>query len=66
MSDDFTPRVTGNAVLLAGYLGGTLTLMRDPLYRIVEIDAETATQTVEHVRSGNMYRVSVVQIGGTE
>lgn len=66
MSEDFTPRVTGNAVLLAGYLGGVLTLTRDPLYRVVEVEAGTATQTVEHIRSGNTYRVSVTQIGGTE
>ncbi len=61
------PTVTANAITLAGFLCAKLRLgsAAGP-YHVTEVDAATATATIEHERTGNTYRVSVVQIGGVE
>ena len=58
--------VTGNAILLLGYLAGAVDrLGDDAVYRFVRGGAG-GVAVVEHRRNGNRYRVSVVQIEGTE
>lgn len=63
-SADHHMGVTDNAILLLGYLAGGI-YGRAP-YEVVESDAPAGTVTVEHAVSGNTYRVSVVQLEGTE
>lgn len=63
-SADHHMGVTGNAILLLGYLAGGI-YGRAP-YGVVAVDAPAGTVTVEHAVSGNTYRVSVVQLEGTE
>lgn len=58
------PRVTDNAVLLAGYLMAAMT--QDPMYRLAEAKPEEATSIIETRHTGNRFRVRVEQIGGTE
>jgi hypothetical protein len=60
------PRITGNAVLLAGFIGGLLIRPSvDSPYRPVEVDATDATTLLEH-RNGNRYAITVRQISGVE
>ena len=56
--------VTGNAVLLLGYIAGALSIDA-PAYRMIEIDTLTGVQIFEHGWTKNTYRVSVVQLTGT-
>lgn len=65
MSDE-TPRVTDNARLLLGYMAGVLIKHGESTYRFVEADAAAGHQTIEHVGSGNIYRMTIEQIGGAE
>lgn len=59
--------VTGNAVLLLGYIGGLVSSpASDRPYDVSNVDAARGEVTVRHQRSGNLYRVSVVQIEGTQ
>ena len=62
-----SPKVTGNAMLLAGFISAKLRLGAQPgPYRVTSVDAAAAAVTIEHERNGNTYKVSVVQIGGEE
>jgi hypothetical protein len=54
--------VTGNAVLLLGYIAGAIG--REGTYEFVEAQPDDATQTVRHAVTGNLYRISVTQIEG--
>ncbi|MEG3167525.1 hypothetical protein U1737_04875 [Sphingomonas sp. LB3N6] len=56
--------ITGNAVLLLGYIGGALA--RDDSYAIESIDVAAGTQVIRHCRTGNLYSVTVPQIDGVE
>ncbi len=61
------PTVTGNAIMLAGFMSAKLRDGKHPgPYHVVDVDAVAAAVTIEHERNGNTYRVSVVQIGGVE
>ena len=66
MSRITSPTVTDNARLLLGYIAGALHLHEEPDYRLVDVDAAAGTQTFETVATGNLFRISVEQIGGTE
>jgi hypothetical protein len=60
--------VTGNAVLLLGYVAGALRLAgeRSPLYEVVQVEAARGLIVVQHTGAENLYRLSVVQIEGRE
>lgn len=61
------PTVTGNAIMLTGFMGAKLRDGEHPgPYHVTALDAAAATMTIEHERNGNTYRVSIVQIGGVE
>lgn len=64
MANENSPRVTGNAIFLAGIIHGSLDPKKVP-YRVVEMDAADAELTIEH-ENGNLYRVQVRQIGGRD
>lgn len=59
------PRVTDNAVLLAGYLAAAIT-SRDPMYRIVDAKPEEATTIFQHKITGNRFVCIIMQSGGRE
>lgn len=65
MSDN-KPRVTDNARLLLGYMAGVLIKHGEDRYRFVEANAAAGHQTIEHVATGNIYRMTIEQIGGIE
>ena len=56
--------VTGNAILLLGYIAGALG--RDDLYEAISAEPVVGTQIVRHRTTGNLYRIAVVQIEGVE
>lgn len=56
--------VTGNAILLLGYIGGAVS--RDGLYEIESADTVTGGQVIRHCASGNHYAIVVRQIDGVE
>lgn len=65
MADDMG--VTGNAILLLGYLGGVVG--RPELqseYEFAAVEPGEGWMVLKNRRSGNSFRVSVSQIGGTE
>lgn len=55
------PTQTANCIILHGYIGGRL---QTP-YRMVEFNAVTGQQIIEH-DNGNRYSVEIRQILGTE
>jgi hypothetical protein len=59
-------RVTGNATLLLGYLTGALMSVDDRDYDIVSVEVSTGSQVPQHKVSGNLFRMTVKQIGGVE
>lgn len=54
------PTVTGNAVILLGFITARL----EEMYRVVEVAADRGCLTVENIRTGNQFVVQVQQIGG--
>lgn len=56
--------VTGNAVLLLGHIVGAFS--RDDVYDLEEAIPAAGTMTMRHRVSGNLHRVSVVQVEGRE
>lgn len=56
--------VTGNAILLLGYIGGAVS--RDGVYEIESAYPVTGGQVVRHCASGNHYAIAVRQIDGVE
>lgn len=58
--------VTGNAQLLLGYIAALLMVEDDRDYEIVDVNAVSGSQVVRNCRSGNTYRISVVQLEGVE
>ncbi|PTQ65945.1 hypothetical protein C8J45_101809 [Sphingomonas sp. PP-CE-3G-477] len=56
--------VTGNAILLLGYIGGAVS--RDGVYEIESVYSVTGGQVVRHCASGNHYAIAVRQIDGVE
>ena len=58
--------VTGNAVLLLGYVAGSIGRADEPTYEVESADAASGCQVVRHILSGNTYRISVVQLDGVE
>jgi hypothetical protein len=64
------PRVTGNSVLLLGYISAAFhntaeRLGEETPYEVDEVYPSDGYMIVEHT-SGNRYRVSVEQISGIE
>ena len=57
--------VTENAVLLLGYIAGAVIFNEDPTYRVVDVDAATGSQVLEHTGKKNTYRMTVVQLTGS-
>ncbi|MGI4732908.1 MAG: hypothetical protein ACRYFW_14340 [Janthinobacterium lividum] len=67
MADDMG--VTGNAILLLGYVGAGIIWPPSgdaPTYELDEVDSAAGTQVVRHIRTGNTYRISIVQLDGVE
>jgi hypothetical protein len=67
---NFVPRVTGNSVLLLGYLSAGLYRSTHSLddhcpYKVAEVHPADGYLIVEH-DNGNRYRISCEQISGTE
>ena len=58
--------VTGNAMLLLGYIGGLLVFEDEPTYRLISVDAASGSQVLEHRLTENTYRVHVEQLSGSE
>lgn len=56
-----SPERTGNTYLLAGHLSAKLHL--DDTYRLVQA---ANPLIIEHRQTGNLYRVTIDQIGGLE
>ncbi|HEX7693770.1 MAG TPA: hypothetical protein VF409_04730 [Sphingomonas sp.] len=61
-SDDLG--VTGNAILLLGFLSAKVS--PGGPYSIEEVDAAAGTAVIVNDLMQNLYQVSVVQIGGVE
>lgn len=61
-------RVTGNAQLLLGYLGGALAIAgrTQPVYLVADFSPEAGWMTIVHAETGNRYMISVLQLDGTE
>lgn len=57
------PRVTNNAVLLLGFIGGSVDPER---YSLHDVRPGEATCILMNTQTGNLFRVRVDQIGGTE
>lgn len=58
--------VTDNARLLLGYIAAAVAVAgRRGDYEIESIDAAGGTQVLRHGKTGNTYRVSVVQLSGS-
>lgn len=73
--DDDAPElgVTANAILVAGVVAGLLDQHADTTrglnvltYRTVAVDAASASIEVINARSGNRFRIMVVQATGSE
>lgn len=67
------PTITGNARLALGYVMAWLMVQRpsspiddERIYRPLGIDKETNSIELEHIRNGNRYRLTLVQIAGVE
>lgn len=60
------PKITGNAVLLCGFLSGMLRYAGNGPYEVASVSTADATLFLKHARNGNTYRVTVEQIGGVE
>jgi hypothetical protein len=59
--------VTGNAILLLGFIAGCIDARApDTWYELESVDAQEGTQILRNVDTGNTFRVSVVQLEGTE
>jgi hypothetical protein len=58
------PKVTDNAVLLAGYLCAAFT--SDPMYQFESADPDHGVTVLKTRTTGNRFRVTVEQISGTE
>lgn len=59
--------VTGNAVLLLGFIAGVIDARAaDSWYELEAVDAIAGTQTLRNTVNGNTFRVSVVQVEGSE
>jgi hypothetical protein len=58
------PRVTGNAMILLGFLIARMHGAED--YMADDVDAAVGEATLRHTGTGNLYRVTVQQISGTE
>lgn len=54
------PEITGNAHILAGYIGAGL---KETPYALVTLDNPFE---VENIETGNRFRVTVEQVSGTE
>jgi hypothetical protein len=55
--------VTDNAILLLGFIAGA---MMEHGYIPTEVDAASGAQVLCNTRTNNTFRVSVVQLEGTE
>jgi hypothetical protein len=62
------PGVTANAQLLLGFVAGALSTADRPdgWYRIADVDTAAGQITIERVATGNVFRVSIEQIDGSE
>ena len=60
------PKVTGNAILLCGFVSGMIRFAGNGPYEVEAVSAESATLTIKHSRNGNTYRLAFTQIGGSE
>lgn len=59
--------VTSNAILLLGYIAGAMLSRRDgATYPLRDARPDAGELILEHIVSGNTYRVSVVQLTGVE
>lgn len=60
------PTVTGNAILMLGYVAGVMFKHGEDAYRWIAADPDLGYQTFEHVRTGNTFRMMIEQVGGVE
>lgn len=60
------PTVTGNAIMLSGFVAASINSQKDKLYSVTGIVAGRGELIVTNNVTKNRYRIRVEQISGTE